>query len=247
LAAAELVALAPDVIVVQSNLALAALREHTRTIPIVFAAVSDPVASGFVASLSRPGGNVTGFTQFEPEMGSKWLEMLKEIAPRVERVVFLFHPDIRANLGFVQTAEQASKALGISVIRAPVRSSEDIEAVLTSRSAEPGSAVIVAPNPVHQRNRERIIGLTSRHRLPAIYPYRYFAASGGLLSYGIDNLLLSRQAASYVDRILKGTSPGDLPVQRPTKFELYINLKTAKALGLTVSQTLLVAADELIE
>jgi putative ABC transport system substrate-binding protein len=246
-AAAELAALAPEVIVVQSNLALAALRDQASGTPIVFVAVSDPVGSGFVANLARPGGNITGFTQFEPEMGSKWLQLLKEIAPSMKQVIVLFHPDIKANVAFLDTAKAGSTSIEVAVTGTAIRNSDDIERVLGSISQDLNSGFIVMPNPVHQANRDRIIETAAKHRLAAIYPYRDFAMAGGLASYAIDILELSRNAASYVDRILNGTSPADLPVQQPTKFELVINLKTAKAIGLTIPPTLLTRADEVIE
>jgi putative tryptophan/tyrosine transport system substrate-binding protein len=245
--AEELVAVAPDVIVVYANPAVAALLQATRVMPIVFAQVSDPVASGFVKSLARPGGNITGFQNFETEIGGKWLEVLKQIAPAVRRVAVVHGPDIAVNVAFLHAAEAASTPLGIAVTAAGVRSGDDIESTLAAFAREPNGGLIVAPSPINLTNRELIIASAARLGLPAIYPYSYFTRSGGLASYGFDQIEQSRGAASYVDRILKGEKPADLPVQAPTKYELIINLKTAKTLGLSVPQALQASADEVIE
>jgi putative ABC transport system substrate-binding protein len=245
--AAELVAIAPDVIVVYANPAVAALRQATRDIPIVFVQVSDPVGSGFVASLARPGGNITGFHNFETAIGGKWLEVLKQIAPGVRRVAVVHNPDIAAHVAFMRAAEAASTALGGTVAAAGVRTAADIESTLTAFAREPNGGLIVAPSPINSTSRELIIALAARLGLPAIYPYPYYPASGGLVSYGFDQIEQSWGAASYVDRILRGANPGELPVQLPTKYQLVINLKTAKALGLDVSLQLQQRADELIE
>jgi putative tryptophan/tyrosine transport system substrate-binding protein len=245
--AEELVAVAPDVIVVYANPAVAALRQATRVMPVVFAQVSDPVGSGFVTSLARPGGNITGFQNFETEIGGKWLEVLKQIAPAVRRVAVVHGPDIAVNVAFLHAAEAASTPLGITVTAAGVRSGDDIESTLAAFAREPNGGLIVAPSPINLTNRELIIASAAQLGLPAIYPYSYFTKSGGLASYGFDQIEQSRGAASYVDRILKGEKPADLPVQAPTKYELIINLKTARALGLTVPQALQASADEVIE
>jgi putative ABC transport system substrate-binding protein len=245
--ARELVALSPDLILVQTNPALTALRQTTSTVPCVFVQVSDPVGSGFVKSLAHPGGNLTGFTNFEPEMGGKWLEVLKENAPDIVRVAVLLHADLSVHSAYLRAAETAGRRFGTAVIAAEVRNVADIERVVTALAAEPRSSLIVLPHPVHIVHRDQIIALAARHRLPSIYPLRLFANAGGLMSYGIDQIDQWLRAASYVDRILKGAKPADLPVQQPTKYELVINLKTAKALGLTVPPMLLARADEVIE
>jgi putative ABC transport system substrate-binding protein len=245
--AGELVAAAPDVIVVYANSALAALRQATRVIPIVFAQVSDPVTSGFVASLARPAGNITGFQNFETAIGGKWLEVLKQIAPEVRRAAVLINPNVTANVAFLHSAEAAATLLGMTVTAAGVRDAADIESVLTAFGREPNGGLIVVSSPTNLSNRELIIASAARLGLPAIYPYRFYATKGGLASYGFDQLEQSLGAASYVDRILKGEKPGDLPVQAPTKYQLVINLKTAKAIGLTVPPTMLSQADEVIE
>jgi putative ABC transport system substrate-binding protein len=245
--AEELVAVAPDVIFVYANPAVAALRQATRVIPIVFAQVSDPVGSGFVASLSHPGGNITGFQNFEAEIGGKWLVVLRQIAPAVRRVAVVHSPDIAANVAFLNAAEAASTSVGMTVTAAGVRSAADMESTLTAFGREPNGGLIVVPSPINLTNRELIIASAARLGLPAIYPYRYFSKNGGLASYGFDQIEQTRGAAAYVDRILKGEKPADLPVQAPTKYELIINLKTAKALGLTVPPSVLASADEVFE
>jgi putative tryptophan/tyrosine transport system substrate-binding protein len=245
--AEELVAVAPDVIFVYANQAVAALRQATRVIPVVFAQVSDPVGSGFVASLAHPGGNITGFQNFEAEIGGKWLEVLRQIAPAVRRVAVVHSPDIAANVAFLNAAEAASTSVGMTVTAAGVRSAADMESTLTAFGREPNGGLIVVPSPMNLTNRELIIASAARLGLPAIYPYRYFCKSGGLASYGFDQIEQNRGAATYVDRILKGEKPADLPVQAPTKNELIINLKTAKALGLTVPPSVLAGADEVFE
>jgi putative tryptophan/tyrosine transport system substrate-binding protein len=242
-----LIALGPDVLVVWGNPAVAILQKATQTIPIVFVGASDPVESGFVTNLRRPGGNITGFQNFESAIGGKWLDLLKEIAPGVRRVAFVYSPDISANLAFVHAAEAASTSLDVTVTAAPVRSIADIERALTAFAKEPNGGLIVAPFPFIATSQDRVIALASDLHLPAIYPFRYFATNGGLASYGFDTIDPHRQAASYVDRILKGEKPGNLPVQAPTKYELVINLKTAKALDLTISHELQLRADELID
>jgi len=245
--AEELVAVAPDVIFASTNPAVSALMQSTRTIPIVFTWVSDSVGSGFVASLARPGGNVTGFHNFEPALGGKWLEVLKQIAPGVRRAAVIHVPEIAANVAFLHVAEAASTSLGMTVTAAGVRDAADIERVLTAFAREPNGGLIVTPSPLTATRRELIIALAARLRLPAIYPFRFYSTSGGLVSYGINQMEQVREAASYVDRILRGAKPGELPVQLPTKYELVINLKTAKALGLAIPQSLLLRADEVIK
>jgi putative ABC transport system substrate-binding protein len=243
----ELIGLGPDIIVVWGNPAVAILQKATQTIPIVFVGASDPAESGFVTNLGRPGGNITGFQNFESAIGGKWLDLLKEIAPGVRRVAFLYSPDIAANLAFMHAAEAASTSLDVTVTAAPVRSIADIEHALTAFAKEPNGGLIVAPFPFIATSQDRVIALASDLHLPAIYPFRYFATNGGLASYGFDTIEPHRQAASYVDRILRGEKPGNLPVQAPTKYELVINLKTAEAIGLTISRELQLRADELIE
>ncbi len=247
MAAAELVALAPDVIFVSTNPVVSAMIQATRSIPIVFTWVSDSVGSGYVASLAHPGGNVTGFHNFEPAMGGKWLGVLKQIAPQVRRAAVVHVPEIAANIAFIRVAEAASTSLGMTVTGAGVRDAADIDRVLTEFAREPNGGLIVTPSPLTATRRELIIASAARLGLPAIYPFRFYAASGGLVSYGIDQLETVREVASYVDRILRGANPGELPVQLPTKFQLVVNLKTAKTLGLTIPESFLLFADEVIE
>jgi putative tryptophan/tyrosine transport system substrate-binding protein len=243
--AKEAVASGADLILAVTNPALQAVRNATRSQPIVFLQVSDPVGGGFVESLAHPGANVTGFTNFEPEMGGKWLQTLKEMAPAVEHVAVVLHPETSAHAGFLRTAETASIALGIKVTSLGVHNVNEIEPAITQFALMPKGGLIVAPHPLTRG--KLIIDLTAHHRLPAIYPFAFHAREGGLLAYGIDQLDQWRSAANYVDRILRGTKPADLPVQQPTKYELVINLKTAKALGLDVPPMLFGRADEVIE
>jgi putative ABC transport system substrate-binding protein len=243
----ELIKLAPDIIVVWANPAAAIVQKATQTIPLVFVSVSDPVGGGFVTNLARPGGNITGFQNFETAIGGKWLQVLKEIAPDVHRVAFVHSPDISAHVAFMHAAEAASTPVGITVTSAGVRSAAEFEPALRAFAKEPDGGLIVAPSPFNTTNQELILALASELRLPAIYPFRYFAENGGLASYGFDTIEQHRGAASYVDRILKGEKPGDLPVQAPTKYDLVINLKTAKALRLNVSLQLQQRADGVIE
>jgi putative ABC transport system substrate-binding protein len=245
--AAEVVASAPGLIVVWSNPGVAALKQATQTIPIVFAQVSDPVGSGFVANLARPGGNITGFQNFETAIGGKWLELLREIAPSVRRVAFVYNQNIAANVAFLRTAEAASASMGMTVTAIELHEAAAIAPALMVFAREPNGGVIVTPNPLNIKNPFLIPELAARLHLPAIYPFRLSAESGGLASYGFDTLEQQRGVASYVDRILKGEKPADLPVQAPTKYELVINLKAAKALGLTVPPSLLATASEVIE
>jgi putative ABC transport system substrate-binding protein len=245
--AIELINLKPDVIVAQGSLAVSALIGLTRTIPIVFVQVGDPVGSGIVASLARPGGNVTGFTPLEFSMSGKGLEVLKEVAPQVTRVAVMYKPDQPPQLGMWRAIEAAAPSLGVSVSAVSPRDAAEIGHAVEVFGSEPSGGMIVLPNPITTLHRSLIIALMARHSLPAVYAYRYFVRDGGLVSYGTDIADLYRQAASYVDRILKGVKPADLPVVQPTKFELAINLKTAKALGLAIPESFLTRADEVIE
>ena len=246
-AATEVVAMAPDAIFVSTNPVVSAVLQVTRTIPIVFTWVSDSVGSGYVASLAHPGGNITGFHNYEPAIGAKWMGILKEIAPAVRRVAFLYVPEITAHVAFMRVAEASSATLGLTVSGAGVRNAADIERVLTEFAQGPDGGLIVPPSPLTATRRTEIIELAARLRLPAIYPFRFYAASGGLISYGMDQTELVREAASYVDRILRGATPADLPVQLPTKYQLVLNIKTANALGLTVPNSIQLLADEMIE
>ena len=245
--AKELIGMTPDVMVPSTNQVTRILQQETRTIPIVFAFVGDPVGSGFVASLARPGRNLTGFANFENSIGGKWLELLKEIAPRAGRAGFIFNPDAAPNVGFFHAAQAAAAPLAIKLTGLPVRDAIDIEEGVSAFATEPDCGLVVAPHAVTLGNRKLIIELAARHRLTSIYSDRYFAESGGLLSFGNNTAGLFRRAASYVDLILKGAKPADLPVQLPTKFELVINLRTAKAMGLTIPESFLARADEVIE
>jgi putative tryptophan/tyrosine transport system substrate-binding protein len=246
--ATELVTEAPDVLLAGSTPTLAALRQATRTIPIVFVLVSDPVGQGFVESLAQPGGNITGFTNFEFSMVSKWVEMLKQIAPSVQRIAMIFNPTTAPYAQYyLHPFEAAGQSFTVAAITTPVQSDAEIEIAMTALGSAPGVGIIVMPDSFTLAHRDVITSFAARYRLPAIYPFRYFAATGGLLSYGSDTLDLFQRSASYVDRILHGAQPRELPVQQPTKFELVINLKTAKALGLTVPPNLLALADEVIE
>jgi putative tryptophan/tyrosine transport system substrate-binding protein len=246
-AAAEVVGTAPDVIFVSTNPVVSAVQQLTRTIPIVFTWVSDSVGSGYVANLAHPGGNITGFHNFEPALGAKWMGILKEIAPAVRRVAFVHVPEITANVAFMRVGTASSAALGMTVSGAGVRNVADIERVLTEFAQEPNGGLIVTPSPLTATRRAAIIELAARLRLPAIYSFRFYADDGGLISYGIDQTELVREAASYVDRILRGANPADLPVQLPTKYQLVINMKTANALGLNVPNSMQLLADEVIE
>ena len=246
--AKELVALQPDLILSSVTPTTAALLQHTRTIPIVFATVADPVGSGFVASLAQPGGNVTGFQAMVGSLGGKWLELLKEIAPRVARVAMLFNSAVAPYAeSYLNPFKAAASSFAVEPIAAPVRDTSTLESVIAAQARAPNGGLIVMPDTFTDVHRAEIISLAARFGLPAVYPRRPFTELGGLLSYGIDQLDSYRRAATYVDRILKGEKPSELPVQAPVKFELVINLKTAKALGLTVPPTLLARADEVIE
>jgi putative tryptophan/tyrosine transport system substrate-binding protein len=245
----ELVALRPDVIFAQSRPVTAALQKATQTIPIVFTFVIDPIGAGFVANVPHPGGNITGFMVFEPSILGKWLEMLKEIAPQSKRTALLGNPKTAAYYDYLQhAAEAAAPSLGIEVVPSHIENdAANIERAIVTIAATPNSSLAVLPDSTTTINRDLVINLAARHRLPAIYYARLFVAAGGLMSYGVIYRDQYRQAASYVDQILRGAKPNDLPVQTPTKYETVLNLKTAKALSLTVPAGLLVAADEVIE
>jgi putative ABC transport system substrate-binding protein len=245
--AAEMVRSAPDVIVVSSNPALAELHRLTSTIQIVFTQVSDPVASGFVGSLARPGANVTGFQNFEPAIGGKWLGVLKEAAPNLSRIAVLFGSDNAANVALLRVAEAVAPSLGVTVTAVDIHDGGGIEPAIATFASQPDGGLIVMPHPNTAANRASIIILAARHRLPAIYPFRFFAADGGLMSYGPDQIDQWRGAATYVDRILRGQKPGELPVQAPTKYELVVNLKTARVIGLDIPPAFPLRADEVIE
>jgi putative tryptophan/tyrosine transport system substrate-binding protein len=244
----ELVGLQPDAILSHTTAVIVALANETRTVPIVFVTVPDPIGSGFGTSLAHPGRNITGFTAIDSAMGGKWMELLKELVPRTERAALLFSPATAVPLQFLMPSIQAAaSSLAVEVSVAPVRVRDEIEVVIAAQARNPGGNLIVLPDAFNAANRELIIALAARYRLPAIYYNRYFADSGGLIAYGSDNAEAFRQAAGYIDRILKGAKPGDLPIQLPTKFELVINMKTAKASGLDVPLHLQQIADEVID
>jgi putative ABC transport system substrate-binding protein len=243
--ARELVGLHPDIILAHGNPATVALQRETRTIPIVFAGVADPIASGVVGRLDRPDGNITGFATMEASLGGKWLELLLEIAPGLKRAAIMFNPD--AVLPYLPSFETAARSLKVLRIIAPVHSDVEIETAIIALGREPGGGLFVIPDPFTNAHRGSIISAAARNNIPAVYSASVWAKDGGLLSYGVDQVDRSRRAASYVDRILRGATPADLPVQLPVKFEMAVNLKTAKALGLTVPQSILLRADEVIE
>jgi putative tryptophan/tyrosine transport system substrate-binding protein len=245
--AAELVALAPDVILATGSASVGPLLQATRTVPIVFTIVPDPVGAGYIASLARPGGNATGFISFEYGIGAKWLELLKQIAPGVTRAAVLRDPAISAGLGYFGAIQSAAPALGLEAIPVNVHDAEEIERSITAFARTPHGGLIVTGSALAVVHRNLIISLAARHRLPTVYFQRLFAMAGGLACYAPDFLEQFRQAAGYIDRILKGEKPADLPVQFPTKYDLIINLKTAKSLGLEVPPMLLARADEVIE
>ena len=247
--AAQLAAAAPDVILAAGTPALVAIASETKSVPIVFVAVPDPVGQGLVAGLARPGGNATGFANLDLPVDGKWLELLNAVAPAVTRVLLLFNPDAAADGGsrFLRLLGEAAGPRRLQSIAGPVRNREEIDRAVKTFAQQPGGSLLVLPDNLVNANRELIVALAAERRLPAIYPSRAFVAAGGLLSYGIDVLDMYRGAAAYIDRILKGAKPGDLPVQQPTRFELVVNLKTARALGLDVPSSLLARADEVIE
>jgi putative ABC transport system substrate-binding protein len=246
--AKELVDLRPDAILGQTTAVITALARETQTIPIVFTFVSDPVGSGFAATFARPGGNITGFTANDPALGGKWLELLKEVAPRVTHVAVLFSPVTSPqNQFFMPSLQAAASSLAVQASAITVQAKEAIEGIIAAQAHDPGGGLIVMPDPFNRTNRDLIISSLAHYGIPAIYDDRPYAVSGGLMTYGADRSEEFREAAGYIDRILKGQKPMDLPVQNPTKFELIINLKTAKALNITVSPSLLSRADEVIE
>ena len=246
--AKELIALQPDVILAQATPLVIALQRESRLIPIVFASVADPIGSGFVASLPRPGGNISGVMLYEASVSGKWLAMLKEVAPRVDRAAFVINPKTAPYYNYyLRAGESLSPSLGIKLVPSLVENSADLERTIGAFARTPNGGLLLPPDASTQVHRDLIIMLAARYSLPAVYWERLFVAAGGLMSYGTDYVDIYRQAASYVDRILRGDKPADLPVQAATKFEMVVNLKTAKALGLTVPPGLLVAADELIE
>jgi putative ABC transport system substrate-binding protein len=246
--AKELVDLRPDAIFGQSTPVIGALARETRTIPIVFGGVSDPIGAGFAANLAHPGGNITGFTVNDPTVGAKWVELLKEIAPRTVHVTLLFNPVTTVPLQFFMPSIQAAaSSFAVEVVASPVHAKDEIEGVIAAQARNPGGGLIAIPDAFNDANRELIIALAARYGVPAIYYNRFFSEPGGLISYGEARGEQFRLAAGYIDRILKGEKPANLPVQAPTKFELVINLTTAKALGLTIPASFLSLADELIE
>jgi putative ABC transport system substrate-binding protein len=248
-AAQELVALRPDVLVAGSSIIVSALLRETRTIPIVFATASDPVGDGFVASLARPGGNATGFTNSNATMGGKWLELIREVSPAVSRAAILFNRETAPAGGvyFLQAIEGAAASVGLPMVPTQVREPGQLEGAFREIAREPGGSLIVLPDHFTTVNRSQIIAQAAQHRLPAVYPLRYFATEGGLMAYGPDLVDLYRRTGSYVDRILRGARPGELPVQAPAKFDLVINLRAARQSGLMISRILLARADEVIE
>jgi ABC-type uncharacterized transport system substrate-binding protein len=245
--AAELIALTPDVILASGGAIVGPLLQLTRTVPIVFTQTPDPVAAGFVASLARPGGNATGFTQVEYGMASKWVELLKEIAPRVTRVAILRDPSVPEGIGQFTVIQSAAPALKVDVKPIDIRNAGEIERALTEFARVDNGGLILTSSALANVHRDLIIRLAAKFRLPAVYSFRFFVKAGGLAAYGSDSIDPHRRAAGYVDRILKGEKPADMPVQAPTKYELAINLKTAKALGITVPPSLLSSTDEVIE
>ena len=245
--AAELVAIKPDVILAAPSSALAALQRETRDIPVVFAQVGDPVANGFVDSLAHPGGNITGFATTEFTLGAKWVELLKQIAPSISRACVFYDPANPSAVGYLPSLEGAARRFDIRISTTAVHNADEIQRTIEDFASEPEGALIPIASALVTLRRDLVISLATRFRLPTVHAYRTYPASGGLASYGVDNIDTYRRAASYADRLLKGEKPSDLPVQLPTKFELVINLRTAKALGLTVPHTLLARADEVIE
>ncbi len=244
--ATDLVGTKPSVILVNSTLGTATLRQETPTVPVVFVDIADPIRSGLVASLAAPGTNLTGFTNFEATMGAKWLQLLRDVAPDRTRAGLLFNPNTHSGQYF-RMIETTAPSLGMESFQLPVQDAAGIERAITSLGRDVNAGLIVLPDIFHFAHRDLIVALAAQHRLPAVYPFRYFVTAGGLICYGIDQADLYLRAASYVDRILKGSKPADLPIQQPTKFQLVINLKAAKAIGLTIPETFLLHADEVIE
>jgi len=244
-----LIELEPDVFVAHGTPAVSALQKQTRNIPIVFVQVTDPIGAGFITNLAHPGGNITGFTTYEPSMVGKWGEMLKEMAPAISRIAFLFNPETAPYVMryFQGPLETSARSLGLQPSSSPVHNTSKIESAITALARAPGGGLIMMPDTFNIVHRERIIALARQNKLPAISPYRFVVAEGGLISYGLDLIDLFRRTGGYVDRILRGAKPAELPVQAPTKYETTINLKTAKALGLAVPDKLLATADEVIE
>jgi putative ABC transport system substrate-binding protein len=245
--AQELVGLQPDIIVTFSVPSAVAVQRETRTIPIVFVIVADPVVSGLVPALNRPGGNITGFTELESSFVGKWLELLSEIAPGLKRAAIMYNPDTAPVSAYVPSFEAAARSLKVVPITAPVRSDVEIEAAIKDLGHEPGGGLVLMPDIFTNEHRAPMISAAARNNLPAVYWESFFAREGGLLSYGADTVDIYRRAASYVDRILRGEKPGDLPVQLPTKFEMVLNRKTATALGLAIPPSIMLRADEVIE
>jgi putative tryptophan/tyrosine transport system substrate-binding protein len=247
--ASELVNLKPTVILAENTPVVAAVLRETHEIPIVFVSVGDPVGSGFVASLARPGGNATGFTNYDSSLSGKWVALLKEVSPETHKVALLFNPSTAPTAGeyFLPSFQEASRSLGMEAISSPVHNPEEIESALAAIAKEPGGELVVMPDTYIAVNRNLIIKLVTQNRTPAIYPYRYFVADGGMISYGVNAPDIFRRAAEYISRIIKGEKPADLPVQVPVKFELFINRRAFRALGLTIPQALLATADEVIE
>jgi len=243
----ELLTLSPDVVVVQSTAPTAAFRREGRNIPIVFALVGDPVGAGFIVNLARPGGNLTGLTLYEGSIAGKWLAMLKEIAPRVTRAAFIINPKTSSFAHFAHEAETMAQSLAIELVLSTIENTSDIGRVIESFASLPNGGLVLPPDATTTVNRDLVVALAARYRLPAVYAWRQFVTAGGLMSYGVDVVEQFRQTASYVDRILRGSQPADLPVQAPAKYETVLNLRTARALGLAVPPGLLVAADEVIE
>jgi ABC-type uncharacterized transport system substrate-binding protein len=244
--AKELIGIGPDVAVADSTPATLALQRESRTTPIIFIQAGNPVGSGLVANLARPGGNLTGFTNYVPSMGGKWLELLTEVAPRLARVAALFNPKTHTGQ-YWDVLQAATQSLGVTFGKAAVEDDGGIARALEALAGEPAGGLIVMPDSFTMSHRETIVALAARHRVPTVYPFRVFPAQGGLMSYGMNRVGVYRDAASYVDRVLRGEKPGDLPVQAPTKYELVINLRTAKALGLEIPSSVLARADEVIE
>jgi putative ABC transport system substrate-binding protein len=245
--AQQLVGLQPDIILTNGVSATAAVQRETRTIPIIFVNVGDPVASGLVPRLDRPSGNATGFGTYEAPLGGKWLELLSEIAPGLKRAAIMFNPDVAPVSTFMPSLDSAARSLKVELIIAPVRSDVEIESAIKDLGSEPGGGLIAMPDPFMSTHRAPTILAAVRNNVPAVYSASFLARDGGLLSYGFDHVDTWRRAASYVDRILRGEKPGDLPVQFPTKFEMVVNRKTAKALGLAVPPSIMLRADEVIE